>query len=82
MKCSREISRPRPWPWSKWMAIFKACRSMAISDFRFVEIGPFALEIQQIQYLTLRIQGQGHGRNRLESSQASHRSGPSILVSI
>ena len=32
--------------------------------FRFVAIGPLLAEIQEIQYLTLKIQGQGHGQGQ------------------
>ena len=32
--------------------------------FRFVAIGPLLAEIQQIPYLTLKIQGQGHGQGQ------------------
>ena len=33
-----------------------------IFAFRFVAIGPLLVEIQQIPYLTFKIQGQGHGQ--------------------
>ena len=32
--------------------------------FRFVAIGPFLAEIWQILYLTMKIQGQGHGQGQ------------------
>ena len=32
--------------------------------FRFVVIGPFFAEIQQILYLTLKSQGQGYGQGQ------------------
>ena len=35
--------------------------------FRFAAIGPLLAEIQQIPYLTLKIQGQGHGQDETRS---------------
>ena len=46
------------------MVIFEALRSIDMLAFRFVAITPLLAEIQQIPYLTLKIQGQGHGENR------------------
>ena len=41
--------------------------------FRFVAIGPFLAEIWQILYLTLKIQGQGHGQGQTRWSHLSPR---------
>ena len=41
--------------------------------FRFVAIGPFLAEISQILYLTLKIQGQGHGQGQTPWSHLSPR---------
>ena len=37
--------------------------------FRFVAIGPFLAEIEQIPYLTLKNLGQGHDESRPKSNQ-------------
>ena len=50
--------------------------------FRFVAIGLFLAEIQQIPYLTLKNLGQGHDENRLKSNQVICRSGPTIVPKI
>ena len=47
--------------------------------FRFVAIGPFLVEIQQIPYLTLKNLGQGHDENRRKSNQVICRLGPTIV---
>ena len=47
--------------------------------FCFVAIGPFLAEIEPIQYLTLKIQGQGHDENRPKSNQLIYRPGPTIV---
>ena len=47
--------------------------------FRFVAIGPFLAEVEQILYLTLKIQGQGHDENCPKSNQVIYRSGPIIV---
>ena len=36
--------------------------------FRFVAIGPLLAEISEIPYLTLKIQGQGHGQGQIRWS--------------
>ena len=41
--------------------------------FRFVVIGPFLAEIKQILYLTLKIQGHGHGQSQTRWSHLSPR---------
>ena len=40
----------------------------------------FLAEIQQIAYLTLKIQGQGHNENWPKSNQAIYRWGPTIVT--
>ena len=61
------------WPWKfkvKVMAkvnpmiTFEALSSINMFAFHFVAIGPFLAEIQQIPYLTLKIQGQCHGQGQ------------------
>ena len=47
--------------------------------FRFMATRTFLAEIQQIPYLTLKIQGQGHDENRLKSNQVIYRSGPTTM---
>ena len=42
------------------MVTFEALCSIDMLAFRFVAIGPILAEVQQIPYLILRIQGQGH----------------------
>ena len=42
-------------------------------------IGPFWVEIKQIPYLSLKIEGQGHDENRPKSNQVMYRSGSLIL---
>ena len=49
---------------------------------RFVAIRTFLAEIEQIPYLTLKIQGQGHNNNRPKSNQVIYRSGPTIVPKI
>ena len=50
--------------------------------FRFVAIGPFLDEINQIPYLTLKFQGQGHDENQPKSNQVIYGSGPTIMPKI
>ena len=61
-----ESTKSRSWPRSNPMVIFEALRSIDMLAFRFVAITPLLAEIQQIPYLTLKIQGQGHGENRIK----------------
>ena len=57
----------------------EALKSIDMFAFRFVAIGPFLAEIQQIPYLTLKIQGQGHDENWPKSNQVIYGSGPTIM---
>ena len=41
--------------------------------FHFVDIETFLVEIKQIPYLTLEIQGEGHNENQPKSNQEIHR---------
>ena len=43
--------------------------SIDMFAFRFVAIQPYLAAIQQIPYLTLKIQGQGHDENQSKSNQ-------------
>ena len=61
------------------MVTFEAQSSIDMFAFRFVAIGPFLAEIQQIPCLTLKIQGQGHDQNRPKSNQVIYRSEPTIV---
>ena len=56
IQSSRLLSRSNP------LVIFEAWRSIAMFTFHFVAIGPLLAERQEIPYLTLTIQGQGHGK--------------------
>ena len=55
-------TRSMSWPRSHLMFTFEALSSIDMFSFGFVAIGPFLVEIQQIQYLTLKIWGQGQGQ--------------------
>ena len=55
------------------LVTFEAWSSINMFAFRFVAIGPFLAEIQQILYLTLKIQGQGHGQGQTRWSHLSPR---------
>ena len=70
-----ENSRSRSNP----MVTFEPKSSIDMFGFRFVAIGPFLAEIQQIRYLTLKIQGQGRDKNEPKSNQVICRSGPTIV---
>ena len=59
-----ENSRSRSWPRSILMVTFEVLRSIDMFAFRFVAIAPFFAEIYSIRYLTLKIQGQGHGQGQ------------------
>ena len=52
--------RSRLWSRSNPLVTFEAWNSINMFAFCFVAIGPFLAEIKQIQYLTLKIKGQGH----------------------
>ena len=58
-----ENSRSRSWPRSNPLVTFEPQSSIAMFAFRFVAIGPFLAEIEQIPYLTLKNLGQGHDEN-------------------
>ena len=55
-----ENLKSRSLPRSNSLVTFEAWSSINMFAFRFVAIGPFLVEIQQIPYLILKIQGQGH----------------------
>ena len=61
------------------MVTFEVLSSIDLFAFRFVAIGPFLAEIEQIPYLTLKIQSQGHDENRPKSNPVIYRSGPTIM---
>ena len=61
------------------MVTCEALSSIDMFVFHFVAIRPFLAEIQQILYLTLKIQGQGHGQGQTRWSQLSPR-GQSICL--
>ena len=55
-----KIQRSRLWSRSNPLVTFEAWNSINMFVFCFVAIGTFLAEIKQIQYLTLKIKGQGH----------------------
>ena len=61
------------------MSTCEALSSIDMFAFRFVAIRPFLAEIQQIPYLTLKIQGQGHNEYRPKSNQVIYGSGTTIM---
>ena len=61
------------------MVTFETPSSIGMFAFCFEAIGPFLAEIQQIPYLTLKIQGQGDDENGPKSNQVMYRSGPTIV---
>ena len=68
-----ENSRSRSWPRSNLMVTFEVLRSIDMFAFRFVAIAPFFAEIDSIRYLTLKIQGQGHGQGQTRWSHLKPR---------
>ena len=68
-----KIQRSRLWSSSNPLVTFEAWSSIDMFAFRFVAIGPFLAEIKQILYLTLKIQGQGHGQGQTWWSHLSPR---------
>ena len=66
-----KIQRSRLWSSSNPLVTFEAWSSIDMFAFRFVAIGPFLAEIKQILYLTLKIQGQGHGQGQTRWSHLS-----------
>ena len=53
------------------LVTFEAWSSIDMFVFRFVAIGPLLAEIKEIPYLTLKIQGQGHGQGQTRWSHLS-----------
>ena len=68
-----KIQRSRLWPRSNPLVTFEAWSSSDMSVFRFVAIGPLLAEIQEIPYLTSKIQSQGHGQDQTRWSHLSPR---------
>ena len=68
-----EIQRSRLWSSSNPLVTFEAWSSIDMFAFRFVAIGPLLAEIQEIPYLTLKIQGQGQGQGQTRWSHLSLR---------
>ena len=68
-----KIQRSRLWSRSNPLVTFEAWSSIDMSVFRFVAIGPLLAEIQEIPYLTFKIQGQGHGQGQTPWSHLSPR---------
>ena len=62
IQMSRSSSRSNP------LVTFEVWSSIDMLAFRFVAIGPLLAEIYQIPYLTLKIQGQGHGQCQTQLS--------------
>ena len=62
-----ESSKSSSWPRSNPMVTFEALRSINMFAYCFVTIAPSLAEIEQILYLTLKIQGKGHGQVKIES---------------
>ena len=63
----------RWWSRSNPLVTFEAWSSIDMFALRSVAIGPFLAEIQKIPYLTLKIQGQGHGQGQTWWSHLSPR---------
>ena len=61
-----KIQRSRLWSRSNPLVTFEARSSTDMFAFqsRFVAIGSFLAEIEEIPYLTLKIQGQGHSQGQ------------------
>ena len=57
-----KIQMSRSSPRSNPLITFEAWSSIDMFVFRFVAIGPLLVEIKQIPYWTLKIQGEGHGQ--------------------
>ena len=62
-----KIQRSRLWSSSNPLVTFEAW------SFCFVAIGPLLAEIQEIPYLTLKIEGRGHGQGQTRWSHLSPR---------
>ena len=63
-----KIQRSRLWSGSNPLVRFEAWSSIDMFAFHFVAIGPLLTEISEIPYLTLKIQGQGHGQGQIRWS--------------
>ena len=63
-----KIQRSRLWSSSNPLLTFEAWSSIDMFVFRFVAIEPLLAEISEIPYLTLKIQGQGHGQGQIRWS--------------
>ena len=63
-----KIQRSQLWSSSNPLVTFEAWSSIDMFAFRFVALGPFLSEISEIPYLTLKIQGQGHGQGQIRWS--------------
>ena len=68
-----KFQRSRLWSRSNPLVTFEAWSSIDMFAFRFVAIGPLLAEIWQTPYLTLKIQGQGHGQGQTRWSHLSPR---------
>ena len=68
-----KIQRSRLWSSSNPLVTFEARSSIDMFAFGFVAIGPLLAEISEIPYLTLTIQGQGHGQGQIRWSHLSPR---------
>ena len=66
-----KIQRSRLWSRSNPLVTFAAWSSIDMFAFRSVAIGPFLAEIEEILYLTLKIQGQGYGQGQTQWSHLS-----------
>ena len=53
------------WPRSNQLVTFEAWISIDMFDFCFMATAPLLVENKQIPYLTLKIQGQGHGQGQI-----------------
>ena len=75
-----KIQRSRLWSRSNPLVISEAWSSIDIYAIRFVAIGPLWADIWQILYLTLKIQGQGHGQSQTWWSHFSINVQPIYLL--
>ena len=68
-----KIQRSRLWSRSNPLVTSEAWSSSDMSAFCYVAIGPLLAEIQEIPYLTSKIQGQGHGQGQTRWSHLGPR---------
>ena len=66
-----KIQRTRLWSSSNPSVTFEAWSSIDMFAFPFVAIGPLLAGISEIPYLTLKVQGQGHGQGQIRWSHLS-----------